>query len=398
MPEESAQTPAQREELSQQSEPETGPEAAAPSQFPDCVPLEFAPYKIGDTVYLRDMEFSVRFIDGDYMELRTVLPNSGNPYYRTESRSKVEEELRLDERNARITDFLPANLRKANADLCEILTRRGGLFNASEKKIIEGYFREGRGNKWLEANLPASFAGVTNTLVLESGENADFLAASNGVEYNVHGKYATPLFASWHEIIPILRAMYQQERNGFSHEAAQSATEKAAPEILPGMELTLDGHRMRIDRIDAVADRVELLDLDSPRGMLPTFIVRNMESVRALIAEQSAEKTAPETAVVVQSVESSATLETAVGVQSAEPPAVPETPEASVDAQPAELSDAPQTPSLSLNAEAYLNLKARKPFQLVGVQDGDFIMFYGKDAEEAAPALGTRVFTRDIPG
>ena len=58
----------------------------------------------------------------------------------------------------------------------------------------------------------------------------------------------------------------------------------------------------------------------------------------------------------------------------------------------------PAEPVLTPNAEEYLDLKARYPDKLVGVQVGSYMLFYGKDAEEAAPALGTEVLTREIPG
>ena len=55
-------------------------------------------------------------------------------------------------------------------------------------------------------------------------------------------------------------------------------------------------------------------------------------------------------------------------------------------------------PDLTPNVEEYLNLKVQHPDKLIGVQVGDYMLFYGKDAEEAAPALGTKLPVRDIPG
>ena len=55
-------------------------------------------------------------------------------------------------------------------------------------------------------------------------------------------------------------------------------------------------------------------------------------------------------------------------------------------------------PGLAPNTEEYLNLKAQHPDKIVGVRVGDYLLFYGKDAEAAAPALGTKVLTRDIDG
>lgn len=59
---------------------------------------------------------------------------------------------------------------------------------------------------------------------------------------------------------------------------------------------------------------------------------------------------------------------------------------------------APVEPSLTPNVPEYLNLKAQHPDKLVGVQVGDYLLFYGKDAEEAAPVFNAKVLTRDIPG
>lgn len=53
--------------------------------------------------------------------------------------------------------------------------------------------------------------------------------------------------------------------------------------------------------------------------------------------------------------------------------------------------------NLTPNVEEYLNLKAQYPDKLVGVRVGKTMLFYGTDAEEAAPALGTKTITRDIP-
>ena len=60
--------------------------------------------------------------------------------------------------------------------------------------------------------------------------------------------------------------------------------------------------------------------------------------------------------------------------------------------------DVQPEPDLTPNAEEYLDLKAQHPDQLVGIQTDGYLLFYGKDAQEAAAALGTRVLTRDIPG
>ena len=59
---------------------------------------------------------------------------------------------------------------------------------------------------------------------------------------------------------------------------------------------------------------------------------------------------------------------------------------------------APKTePNLTPNVEEYLNLKAQHPDKLVGVQVEENLLFYGTDAEEAAPVLGSKLIAREIP-
>lgn len=57
-----------------------------------------------------------------------------------------------------------------------------------------------------------------------------------------------------------------------------------------------------------------------------------------------------------------------------------------------------QKPDLTPNVDAYLNLKAAHPDRLIGVRAGGHYLFYGKDAQAAAAALGTNLLTREIPG
>ncbi|MCM1234431.1 MAG: DEAD/DEAH box helicase family protein, partial [Ruminococcus flavefaciens] len=54
--------------------------------------------------------------------------------------------------------------------------------------------------------------------------------------------------------------------------------------------------------------------------------------------------------------------------------------------------------SLIPNVEEYLNLKVQYPDKLVGVQVGEYFLFYGKDAMAAAPALSAKLLAREVPG
>ena len=65
-------------------------------------------------------------------------------------------------------------------------------------------------------------------------------------------------------------------------------------------------------------------------------------------------------------------------------------------------SDAPDRiePEISFtpDVEAYKKLKDEHPRRLVGVRVDDTLLFYGDDAQIAAPLMDTRLFERDIPG
>ena len=61
-------------------------------------------------------------------------------------------------------------------------------------------------------------------------------------------------------------------------------------------------------------------------------------------------------------------------------------------------TSAADEPNLTPDATGYLNLKAQYPDKLTGVQVGDYMLFYGEDAEAAASAMGTKLLARDIRG
>ena len=65
-------------------------------------------------------------------------------------------------------------------------------------------------------------------------------------------------------------------------------------------------------------------------------------------------------------------------------------------------SDAPDRiePEISFtpDVEAYKKLKNEHPRRLVGVRVDNTLLFYGEDAQTAAPLMDTRIFERDIPG
>lgn len=65
---------------------------------------------------------------------------------------------------------------------------------------------------------------------------------------------------------------------------------------------------------------------------------------------------------------------------------------------PAEGKSPQPEPNLTPMTEEYLKLKAGYPGHVAGVRVDDLYLFYGKDAETAAKALGSKIVTREIPG
>ena len=101
-----------------------------------------------------------------------------------------------------------------------------------DKEHIASYFRAGDGNALIARKLSEIYAGVSDTSDFISGEAADYFASANGLMVEIQDKFHTRLSYTWDEIAPILRAMYQQERDGFFHDPASYAQESPTePEV-----------------------------------------------------------------------------------------------------------------------------------------------------------------------
>ena len=189
---------------------ETVPETAAQEHEPVA-----PPYKVGDTVYLDDTAFQITALRDREVEL--LDPALAYPIFRAESRENFERLLQGDSRNGAITEFLSADVGRINDDLREVLT--SGLFSSRDKEALSGLFRKGAGNTPVASYLSLSFAGRAETTELETGETADFFTSTTGIEVEIQDKYASRLSASWRDIAPMLRTLYQNEQNGFYQEA-----------------------------------------------------------------------------------------------------------------------------------------------------------------------------------
>lgn len=189
--------------------------AALQRTVPDnaSIPL---PYKVGDTVYLDNKPFEITDIGTSDVQLRD--PALAYPIFRAESRENFERLLRQDSRDGPITEFLAVDLEHTDADLREALT--SGLLKQRDKENIAGYFLENEGNTRMAQRLSDTYAGTSDTMELTTGETADFFATITGFEVDIHDKFNSKRTASWEEIAPILRALYQRDQDGFSHEPA----------------------------------------------------------------------------------------------------------------------------------------------------------------------------------
>lgn len=205
--------------------------------IPDSAAILY-PYKVGDTVYLDNKPFEITDIGTSDIQLRD--PALAYPIFRAESREDFESLLRQDSRNGPITEFLAADLEHTDADLREALT--SGLLEQRDKEHIAGYFRENEGNTRVAQRLSETYAGTSDTMELTTGETADFFATTTGFEIDIHDKYNSRRSARWEEIAPILRALYQREQDGFSHEPVlrEPANLEGKPSYQPGDHAVLD--------------------------------------------------------------------------------------------------------------------------------------------------------------
>ena len=177
-------------------------------------------YGAGDFVYLEDKEYKITSLERGQVEL--LDPTLAYPVYRTETRADFERLLRQDERNGAITEFLPADLERFDQDLREVLA--SGLLTDRDKDYVSQWLRNGEGNTKLSQRLSAQFAGRVETMDLVTGEAADYRATTTGLEVEIirdDDKILATVSASWKELAAVLRALYQQELDGFSHTPVQ---------------------------------------------------------------------------------------------------------------------------------------------------------------------------------
>ena len=177
-----------------------------------------APYAVGDTVYLDNTPFEITEIGALNVQLRD--PALRYPVFRAESRENFERLLRRDERNAAITDYLPA--RNRNDDLRDLLMN--GILTPDIRDEVRELFRQGEGNAAIGAYLSNVFAASdADTMTLEDGSEADFITSRSGFQAQMHGeKGIHALGLSWPDAAPVLRAAFLEEAQAQGRTQAQA--------------------------------------------------------------------------------------------------------------------------------------------------------------------------------
>ena len=177
-----------------------------------------APYAVGDTVYLDNTPFEITEVGALNVQLRD--PALRYPVFRAESCENFERLLRRDERNAAITDYLPA--RSRNDDLRDLLMN--GILTPDIRDEVRELFRQGRGNAAIGAYLSNVFAASdADTMTLEDGTEADFITSRSGFQAQVHGeKGVHALGLLWPDAAPVLRAVFLEEAQAQSRTQAQA--------------------------------------------------------------------------------------------------------------------------------------------------------------------------------
>ncbi len=175
-------------------------------------------YQPGDTVYLDKTAYEIYGIGLLDVDLQD--PTQAYPILRSEPIERFETLLWQDSRNSYITEFLPARLERPHDYFREALT--SGLLADRDKERIASWLRSGLGNTPIGNRLAEQFAGRTATIQLATGGAVDYSTSTTGMEINVHSSMVTSnRYMGWALIPSILRALYQKELDGFTHEPVQ---------------------------------------------------------------------------------------------------------------------------------------------------------------------------------
>ena len=271
---------------------------------------DFTPYHVGDTVYLDDTAYEITAVNSFDVQLRD--PTQTYPIFRTENRESFERELYRDQRHTPVTDFLAANLDRTSGYLRDALTWEGGLLDLKDKEQVSDLFRSDKGNARVASFLASSFAGNSMEMTMPSGDTGILTADVHALDLRVQDENGGPISmsrTSWENIAPILRAMYQEERNGFFHETVLPELETRPPfreeiaDIFPGertgLPFDIEIQTLRIDEPEhdppapsQTAENFRITDDHLGEGGPKTKFRANMDAIYTLKTIENEGRTA----------------------------------------------------------------------------------------------------------
>ena len=208
--------------------PETatpGPELSAPRDLlaPAC--------QTGDTVYIGDKVFAIAEIGKSGVLLRDTAQSE--LIYEPMDTNAFVQALLLDQRNQSISGYISSYLPEVNDDLREALVGAGGLLKLRDKVVIAGYIQAGADNLKIAKYMADTYAGTDKTITLMTSDQADYSATKAHFTVKVHDKFRTRVSMEWDMVATVLRALYQQELDGFLHEPSAMERSESETELTP---------------------------------------------------------------------------------------------------------------------------------------------------------------------
>ena len=208
--------------------PETatpGPELSAPRDLlaPAC--------QTGDTVYIGDKVFAIAEIGKSGVLLRDTAQSE--LIYEPMDTNAFVQALLLDQRNQSISGYISSYLPEVNDDLREALVGAGGLLKLRDKAVIAGYIQAGADNLKIAKYMADTYAGTDETITLMTSDQADYSATKAHFTVKVHDKFRTRVSMEWDMVATVLRALYQQELDGFLHEPSAMERSESETELTP---------------------------------------------------------------------------------------------------------------------------------------------------------------------
>ena len=264
-------------------------ERAAPDTVVRGNDSAITPYRQGDTVYLSGQPYEVQNVWENSVEIKEL--SQEPPVFRTLMKPKFEMLLFMDARNKHITEYLGADLHNADYTLQQVLTEDGGLLSPDDKETVSEWLRSGASNSEIAQRLAASYSGRASSLFLKNSEIIDYVTSDDGLEFSFGDREQTTLSFLWTTAAEIPRPMYQQERNGFSHEVSAPSVRAETTAYYSGEKLGLpydiETQTLRVDEPEPeppapYAENYHISDVHLGEGGPKEKFWRNIKAIATL--------------------------------------------------------------------------------------------------------------------